>query len=134
QPRQQPRVVHVSAVRRAAVAARAGVHPEALNIRADEARQSKIVEMDEAAQELPRRVQLQRHAALGEIDLHAVRAAAQAAPDLGLVLADEVGDELLARIARELLARIHEAQRRGGYYRLFDGHLGMTQCFLEEAV
>ena len=49
----------------------------------------------------PRGIDLDRQPPLGEVDLDRVRALPQAAADLGLVLVQQVVDELLAGIARE---------------------------------
>ena len=48
---------------------------------------------------VPGGVDLDRQPPFREVDLHLVRALSQAAADLGLVLAQQVVDELLARIA-----------------------------------
>ena len=52
-----------------------------------------------------RGIDLDRQPAFGEVDLHLVRPLAQAAADLGLVLAQQVLDELLARVAVDLVRR-----------------------------
>ena len=83
-----------------------------------EARQREVVELDERLQQLAAGIDLHRQPAFGEVDLHAVRAPLQAAANFGLVLVDQVLDELVARIAR---------QPSAGYIRLnADGEI--TAC------
>ena len=65
-----------------------------------EPRQGQVVQVDEAVQQVAGRVDLDRQPPLGEVDLHLVRALPQAGADLGLVLAQQVVDELLARSSR----------------------------------
>ena len=67
--------------------------------------QRKIVQIDEAMEQLARRVQLHRETTLGEVDLYAVGTLPQAAANLGLVLAQQIGDELFAGVSRYLLQR-----------------------------
>ena len=87
QARQQLRVVDVGAVRRVAVAARAGVDADALALLGGEARERQVVEVDEAVPAAaPVGSIFIASRALGEVDLHGVRALREAAPDLGLVL------------------------------------------------
>ncbi len=80
------------------------------------------------------RVDLDRQPPLGEVDLHLVRALPQAAADLGLVLAQQVVDELLARVAGDLVGRVHEAQGRRRDDRLLHRHVGVPQGHVEVAV
>ena len=96
---QQLGVIDVGAVRRIAVAAGTRVHADALALGVREPRQREIVEVDEAVQQLPGRIDLDREPPFGEVDLHLVRALVEAAPDFRLVLAQQVVDELLARVA-----------------------------------
>ena len=72
---QQPGVVGVGAVGGVLVAARAGVHADPLALLSRELRQHLVVQIDERAQQPPGWVELDGEPALGEVDLHAVRAA-----------------------------------------------------------
>ena len=81
-----------------------------------------VVQVHERVQQPARRVQLERQARLGEVDLD-VRPAIQATADLGGGLTDEVLDERLARVARQAVTRVQQAQRRGGDDRLLQGCL-----------
>ena len=80
------------------------------------------------------RIDLDRQPSFGEVDLHLMRALGQAAPDLGLVLVQQVVDELLARVAGNPLGRIHEAQRRGRDDRLLHRHVRVAQGDVQVAV
>ena len=102
QARQQLGVIDVPAVGRVAVAARAGVHADALAILGREPRQRKVVQVDEAVEQTAGRIDLDRQPALREVDLDLVRALLQAAADLGLVLVQQVVDELLAGVTGDL--------------------------------
>ena len=62
-------------------------------------------------EELARRVDLDRQPSLGEVDLDRVRSLVEARPDLALVLGKQVVDEPFARIAADLLLRVHQAER-----------------------
>ena len=72
--RQEPGVVDVGAVGRVVVAAGARVHADAAAIVVAEAVEHAVVQVDEAPEQPARRVELEREAPLGEVDLHAVRA------------------------------------------------------------
>ena len=99
-----------------------------------EARQRQVVQVDEAVEQVPGRVDLHRQPPLGEVDLHLVRALLQAAAHLGLVLAQQVVDELLARVAGDPFGRIHEAQRRRRDDRLLHRHVRVALRDVEVAV
>ena len=58
--RQQARVVDVGAVRRVVVAARAGMHADALPLLVGEAVEHGVVQVDEAPQQSARRIELER--------------------------------------------------------------------------
>ena len=132
---QQLRVVDVGAVRGIAVAARAGVHADPLRAPSAEKRDSaRLLRSMKLLSRCPEGSTFIDEAAFGEVDLHRVRALLQAAADLGLVLAQQVVDELLARIARDPVGRIHEAQRRGRDDRLLHRHRRVALRDLEEAV
>ena len=124
---QQVGVVDVGAVRRITVATGAGVHADASALVVGKARQRHVVQVDEAVQEVAARVELDRQPAFREIDLHCVGAQIQARPDLRLMLAEEVGDELLARVVGDLVGGIHEAQRRRRNHRLLDRNVRVAQ-------
>ena len=66
---------------------------------------ARLFKIDEAVQQIPGRIDLHRQPAFGEIDLHLVRAFFQAAADLGFVLAQQIVDELLARVTGNCLRR-----------------------------
>ena len=59
----------------------------------------------------PDGIDLDREPAFGEVDLHVMGALRQAASDLRLVLAQQIMDELLARVSFDIAGRIHQAQR-----------------------
>ena len=131
---QQLGVIDVGAVGRVAVAAGAGVHADPLPLLGGEPRQRQVVQVDEAVQQLAGGVDLDRQPPLGEVDLHLVRALPQAVADLGLVLAQQVVDELLAGIAGDLVGRVHQAQGRGRDDRLLHRHVGVPQGHVQVAV
>ena len=131
---QQLGVIDVPAVGRVAVAAGAGVHADALAVLGGEPRQGQVVQVDEAVQQVAGRVDLDRQPPLGEVDLHLVRALPQAVADLGLVLAQQVVDELLAGVAGDLVGRVHEAQGRGRDDRLLHRPVGVLQGHVQVAV
>jgi hypothetical protein len=56
-----------------------------------------------------------------------VRAFLQAVADLRLVLAEQVVDEFVARVARDLLLGVHETQCRRGDDRLLDRPVGVLE-------
>ena len=120
QARQQLRIVDIGTVRRIAIAARTGVHAEPVPIFDGEPRQRQVVQVDEAVQQLPRRVDLHRQPAFGEIDLHLVGTRRQAAADFRLVLGEQIVDEGFAGIAGNALRGIHQAERRRRDHRLLD--------------
>ena len=82
----------------------------------------------------PGGIDLDRQPPLREVDLHLVRALPQAVADLGLVLAQQVVDELLAGVARDLVGRVHEAQGRGRDDRLLHRPVGVLQGHVQVAV
>ena len=99
-----------------------------------EPRQRQVVQVDEAVQQVAGGVDLDRQPPFGEVDLDLVRALPQAAADFGLVLAQQVVDELLAGVAGDLLGRVHEAQGRGRDDRLLHRHVGVAQGHVQVAV
>ena len=58
----------------------------------------------------------------------------KAAPDLGLMLVQQIVDELLAGIAGDLVGGIHQAQRRGRDDRLLDRHVRVAHGDVQIAV
>ena len=82
----------------------------------------------------PGGIDLHRQPSFGEVDLNLVRALLQAAANLGFVLAQQIVDELLARIARDPFGRIHEAQRRGRDDRLLHRHVRVAHGDVQVAV
>ena len=97
---QQIGVIDLPAVGRVAVGAGAGVHADPLAVLGGEPRQRQVVQVYEAVQEVPGRVDLDRQPSLREVDLDLVRSLPQAVADFRLVLAQQVIDELFAGIAR----------------------------------
>lgn len=83
-------------MRRIAIAAGTGVHADPLTLFGRKARQREVVQIDEAVQQVPGRIDLHRQAAFGEVDLHLVGALPKTPPDLYLVLRHQIVDELLA--------------------------------------
>ena len=75
------------------------MNADALPVVRGKTRQREIVQVDEAGEQVAAGIDLHRQPALREIDLHLVRALLQAAAHLGLVLAQQVVDELFARVA-----------------------------------
>ena len=65
------------------------------------AAQREIVELDEAVEQPPGWIDLHRKAALGEIDLDLVGAFRKTPTDLLFMLAEQILDEFLPRVARE---------------------------------
>ena len=128
---QQLGVIDVPAVGRVAVAAGAGVDADAPAVLGGEPRQRQVVQVDEAVEELAGRVDLDRQPPFGEVDLDLVRALPQAVADLGLVLAQQVVDELLAGIAGDLVGRVHQAQGRRRDDRLLHRDVGVLQGHVE---
>jgi hypothetical protein len=118
--RQEVGVVDVGAVRRVSVATRARVDADPLPLLGGEALEDLVVERDEIAQKLPCRVELQREPRLREVDLDRVRSGLERAPDVGLRLGPEVGEERLPRIAVDPVLGVEKAQRRGGDDGLLD--------------
>ena len=99
QRRQQLRVVDVGAVRRVLVAAGAGVDADLRPLLVGELVEHPVVQVDERVEQAAGRIELERQARLGEVDLDD-RAALEAAADLRRRLGDEVLEEGLARVAR----------------------------------
>ena len=84
--------------------------------------------------QLARRIDLHREPALREVDLHAVSTLSQAVANFGLVLAQQVGDELLAGVPRYRLGRVHQAQGRRGDHGLLDWPMRVGEGRVEIAV
>ena len=134
QARQQVGIVDVCAVGRIAVSARAGMYADALAILFGEAGQRQIVQIDERTEKISGGVDLHREARFGKVDLYLVRTLGQTVADLGLVLSEQIVDELVARIAGQRLLRIHQAQRRRRDDRLLHRDARVTQGLLQVAV
>src|SRR5712692_5009037 len=128
---QELRVVHVGAVRRVAIAARAGVdsHPAALFRR--EALQHLVVQLHEHREQALRGIELHGEPALGEIELHDVGALREATTDVPLRLAHQILEKRFARISLDAVLRIEQAQRRGCNHRLLDRHVRVRSCARE---
>jgi hypothetical protein len=78
----------------------------------------EIVELDEAVEKRPGRIDLDRQAALGEINLDLVRAFCKTATDLLFMFVEQVLDEFLPRVA---------GRSSAGYIRL-RADAEMTAC------
>ena len=92
---------------------RGSVHTDPLPLFLREAIEHQVVQRHPVAEELPGRVELQRQAALGEVDLHAVRALLERAADVGLALGHQVVDERLPWIPVDPALRVGQAEDRG---------------------
>src|SRR5258708_8319608 len=110
------------------------MHPDAAALFGRETRQREIIEVDEAVQEMSGGIDLYREASFGEVHLHLASALVQAAPDLGFMLAQQVVDELLARIIPNLLRRVHQARGRRRYPRLLDRNMRMAHGDIQVTV
>jgi hypothetical protein len=93
-----------------------------------------VVQIDEAPQQLPGRIELEGEPAFGEVDLDAVRALGEAASDLCLSFGQKVRDEGFAWIVAYPLGWIEEAERRDRDHRLLDRHMCVAQRILQERV
>src|SRR5437867_1989090 len=83
---------------------------------------------------MPRRIDLYGEASFGEVHLHLIRALLQAAPYLGFMFAKQIFDELLARIIRNCLGRVHQAQGRWRDHRLLDRDARVAQGDIQVTV
>ncbi len=104
----------------------AGVDADSLSFFGRKAFQQQVIQLDETAEQLPRRVEPDRKPRLGEIDLHHVSAFLETAPDFALLLAEQVVEILFPRITGYLFLRIEKAQRRGRGDRLLDRYVGIA--------
>src|SRR5262245_26991281 len=111
---------------RVAVTPRACMHSDTPAFFRGESREREIVQIDEAVEEIPEGIQLNCQALLGEVNLNLVRALLQTAANLGLVLAQQILDEFLARITGNPFGWIHEAQSRGRDDRLLNERMRVT--------
>src|SRR5262249_2412383 len=68
----------------------AGMYANALAVLRGESRQRKIVQIDKTVEKTPRGIELDRQPTFCEVDLNLVRALLEAAPNLGLVLAQKI--------------------------------------------
>ena len=134
QARKQRGIVDIGAVRGVAVAARARVHADARRSAAENRESARLLRSMKRWSSSPDGIDLDREPALGEVDLHAVRALPQAGANFGLVLAQQIGDELLAGVAGNRLRRVHQAQGRRGDHRLLDRPLRVPKGHVEIAV
>src|SRR5438445_1692246 len=99
-------------MRRMEVIARASMDSNAPTLFWRETGQREVEEINEAVQQVPRRIDFHSQASFGEVHLHLIGALFQAAPYLGFMLAQQIVDELLARIIRNSLGGVHQAQGR----------------------
>lgn len=109
------------------VAAWAGVYADALPFVGCELGEYLVVEVDERAQQLLGRVELDREPALGEVDLHVVRTTVQGAADVGGRLANEVGEECLFGVVVQAVLGVEQAQRGRGDHGLLDRDVRVAQ-------
>src|SRR5688572_24384335 len=109
-----------------AITTRARMNANALALFNREPGKSEIVQGDEAIEQVAGGIELYRKAPLSEIDLDFVRAFGQAAPNFQLVFVEEIIDELLAGVARNVISRIHQAQSRRRNDRLFERSFRMA--------
>src|SRR5258708_21127288 len=72
---------------------------------------------------MPRGIDLHSQPSFGEVDLNRMGPFLQAAPYLGFMLAQQIVDELLARIIWNALGWVHQTQGRGRYHRLLDRYM-----------
>src|SRR3984885_10853528 len=79
-------------------------------------------------------VNLDRETSLSEVNLNFVSALSQAGTYLSLMFAEQVVNELLAGIVRELLRWVHKSQSRGRDNRLLHGHVSVAQGVVQVAV
>src|SRR5207237_6249561 len=108
---QQLSVIDIRAMRRIEIISRAGMDPDAPALFGREPRKGEIVEVNEAVKEMPGGIDLDGQPCFGEVHLDLMRALFQAAAYLGLMLAQQVVDELVARIIRYPLC-VHQTQGR----------------------
>jgi hypothetical protein len=78
-------------------------------------------------------IELARETALGEVDLHLVRAGVERSPDVRLALADQVVQERLARVALDPIQRVEQAEGRGGDDGLLHRYVRAVLCLLQVA-
>src|SRR5580658_5189261 len=97
-------------MRRIQIPAWTGVYPDSLALRMGEARQGEVVQVNESRQKRPGWIELDREPGFGEVNLYLVGAFFQAATHLSHMLVQEILDKCRARITRNALIRIHEAQ------------------------
>src|ERR1700694_6260071 len=83
---------------------------------------------------MPRGIDLHSQPSFGEVHLNLVRAFFQTAPYLGFVLAQQIVDELLARIIWNALGWVHQTQGRGRYHRLLDRYVGVADSDIQVTV
>src|ERR1700681_1434262 len=83
---------------------------------------------------MPRGIDLHSQPSFGEVHLNLVRAFFQTAPYLGFMLAQQVVNELLARIIWNALGWVHQTQCRGRYHRLLDRYVRVADSEIQETV
>ena len=98
------------------------------------ARERQIVQVDEAVQQIARGIDFDGEPPFGEVDLNLVAPCCQTARISVSCSSKQVVDELVARIPRDAVRRIHQAQRRRRDDGLLDRHAGVTKGVLEVAV
>src|SRR5437667_9266778 len=96
---------------RVVIAARTGMDTDARAFVGGKAIEDAVVEVDEAAQQLLRRIELHREPPFREVDLHVGRTAREALPDVTLGFAQQIREECVARVPRNTLLRIQETER-----------------------
>src|SRR5271156_7137668 len=99
------------------------MHANLVALGRSEAVQDLVVQIDEAAEETARRVELEREPALGEINLDIGCAGFESSTDIGFGFVDEISEEGFPRVAGYLRCRIQEAQSGSGDDGLLNGAL-----------
>src|SRR5258708_19443994 len=83
---------------------------------------------------MPRGIDLHSQPSFGEVDLNRMGPFLQAAPYLGFMLAQQIVDELLARIIWNALGWVHQTQGRGRYHRLLDRYMRVADSDIQVTV
>ncbi len=117
-----------------AIPAGACVHTQARALGAGEPRQRQVIEIDEATEQIARRIDFDGEPPFGEVDLHFVRALLKTAANLGDVLAQQVTNECLAWVLGNSFRWIHQAQSRWRNNGLFKRNVGVTQRPIQIAI
>src|ERR1700682_580266 len=85
-------------------------------------------------QQFAGRIDLDREPRLREVDLYLPCAFPETVAPLRLVLAQQISDELLPRITRNRVGRVHQTQRRRRDDRLLHRTMGIPERHIEVTV